>query len=491
MTDTNKAVTSRRRWPRFIYPILLNRLAVGALIFVSVVPFLYMWLYMGAFWNPQHYYRNVKVAFINADTGFNFTNVPAPLQAAITAGTAGQSMGTVLKNQMTGQTQIPFDWDIINDPNYAYETLYNQIDEGIYQFGIFLPRNLSDNYLTAFDTNNTAHYRPMSLTYLYDQGRDYSTASMVTAPITRLVSSISRGTARKLLLAPDASQIVGRMVPAFWVEPITLMVDIMHPVTYYGQNNSSYLSVMVMYIACIGIVTVTRRFIIGDPVVFGYVNQQTNGDIPLKQVETRDVGTDPVDTANVYDIDAPAESEIDLSDNESDSTGISHMPKGNEKAQPIFSIFHVVTAKYTIMVATVFFCALLIWSVPLSLGDNQYVGAPSVAALFYLVFVGICFLNMLNLFCNLFGLDGFSLPAALFMIFMMTTGGAMLGDMLSPNFFRIGRGLPFHYAVQAIRAERTRRGQHIVRAMKRRRSQMRRHRRKMTAETAEQAEQNV
>jgi hypothetical protein len=465
------------------------------------------------------------VAFINADAGFNYTGVPTSIQAAIKSNLGNQSMGETVRDQITRQTQILFDWDIVDDPSYTYETLYNEINEGTYQFGLYIPKNFSDNYLTAFGTNNSARYHPMTLTYVYDQGRDYSTSTMITTPITRLVSSSSRHIATQLLLAPNAVQNRDSMVPAFWIEPITLYVDTMHPVIYYGQNNASYLSVMVMYIASIAVVTVTRRFVIGDPVVFGYVDQQPNGDIPLKQVEIRDVGTDPVNT-EVYNVDASAESEIDLSDDESNTNDLAQTPKVNEKAQPIFSIFHIVTAKYSIMLVAVFLCALLVWVAPLIFGNNQYEGAPAVVALFYLVFVGLCFLNMLNFFCNLFGLNGFSLPAALFMIFMLTTGSAMISDLLSPAFFRIGRGLPFHYAVQgmrfiyfgslksqiglccgvivawmvaalipgvwaAVRAERIRRGQRIVRAIRRRRMQLRHRRRKMTAKRAEQAEQNV
>ncbi|RKP25525.1 hypothetical protein SYNPS1DRAFT_28748 [Syncephalis pseudoplumigaleata] len=521
---TADPASSPRPLPRSIFPSLLNRRAVVALVVVSLVPFIYMWLYIGAFWNPSRYFSNVQVALINADAGFDFAGMPAPLQAAIRQTTGGQSMGTTIAGQLTGQNQAAFDWQVVDDPAYTYDMLHEKIAHGTYQFGLYLPRNLSASYVTAFSASNQTAYHPMVIHYAYDQGRDYTTASFVTAPITRLVSAISQGMARKMLSGPNAVQTRDAMLPAFWIEPLGLAVDVMFPVKLYGQNTASYLSVMVMYVASIAIVTITRRFIVGDPVVFGYVAEQ-GGEVPLKQVETRDIGTGPTES----DTDTDDDDDDDDEDSGADVQPSTLSPpltdgNGDGKARPVFSIFRIVMAKYLIMLAAIFLCALLTWLVPLALGSNQYVGASPAASLFYLVFVGFCFLNMLNLLCNLFGLDGFSLPAALFMIFMMTTGGAMLGDTLSPGFFRIGRGLPFHYAVQglrfiyfgslrqqmglccgviiawtaaalipgvwaAVRAERIRRGQHIVRATKRHRLQMRRLRRKKTKKAIEQVEE--
>ncbi|KAI9596075.1 hypothetical protein BDF19DRAFT_439542 [Syncephalis fuscata] len=503
----NPSASPSWHMPRSIFPSLINKKIIIALIFVSFIPFIYMWLYMGGIWNPMKYMNNVEVAFINADAGFDFTNVPAPLAEAIKSATNGQSMGATVEAQIVGQKQIKFDWKILDGSEYTYEALRDAIDYGTYQFGIYIPKNFSANYLSAFSTNSTAEYRPMVIQYAYDQGRDYSTASMITAPISRLVVAVSQGMARKLLTGPNAVNSRNAMVPAFWIEPIALATDVLHPINRFGQGTASYMSIMVMYIASIAIVTVTRRFVVGDPVVFGYVNQ--TGDLPLNQVETRDVGTSPQDN-HVYNVDTPADSDIDLSDDES-GTNTPKEANTDEKPQPIFSIFRIVLAKYVIMLGALF---------------SQFEGAPSVAALFYLLFIGFCFINLLSLFCNLFGLDGFSLPASLFMIFMMSTGSAMLSDVLSPRFFRIGRGLPFHYGVQglrfiffgslksqmglccgviiawtvatlipgvwaAVRAERIRRGEHIKRVTKRHRLQMRRLRRKQTAEIVEQANKAV
>ncbi|RKP09541.1 hypothetical protein THASP1DRAFT_28672 [Thamnocephalis sphaerospora] len=472
----------RERPPRFALASLVNPINAGGFLCVILIMYAYTWLYLGSLWNPLTQLSKVTVGVLNADRGFQLDAMPAATQAMLNQATGGRPMGEQIVGQLVGQDQVPLDWRMLDASTETRDTLLSHVDEGDYQFALYIPPSFSMDYVTAFQAPNgteAAPYHQMQVEFIHDQGRNYGSDSMVGGAITRLLSGINRGMTTRMLSGPAAQQTRNAMVPAFWIEPLGTVNTVLHPVNRYGQNFAAYISPLVLYISCIGIVTIMHRFMLGDPIAFGHTNgkQSQSGAVDVARIEEPrpnfdaarvNIDADSDDEDDNADVsvgdddqeirEASQRSRSATADSADDTTNASASSnvengRGNDNEQPhaVFSIARLLLAKQIVLGVVLFLCALMIWSVPMCLEGYQFDGAPAAAALFFLFFSGCAFIGVINLLCCLFGLDGFSLPAALLLIIFLTTGSAILSEDLAPGFYLLGKGLPFYYAVRGLR----------------------------------------
>ncbi|RKP08391.1 hypothetical protein THASP1DRAFT_29796 [Thamnocephalis sphaerospora] len=472
--------TPRERPPRFALVGLLNRINVGGFLCVILIMYAYTWLYLGSLWNPANRLSKVSVGILNEDSGFQLDTMSAAAQAMIKQVTSGRPMGKQIIEQLVGQDQVRFGWRVLDPDTETRKALLDHVDEGEYQFALYIPPSFSMDYATAFQLpNDTAAvpYQQMQIEFIHDQGRNYGSDSMVGSAIVRLISGINHAMATRMLSGPTAQQMRDTMVPAFWIEPLGTTNTVLHPVHRYGQNFAAYISPLVLYISCIGIVTIMHRFMLGDPIVFGHITgqQAQRNAVEIARMERPRPNFDAARVnidAELNDGDANWDTSLggdqEMAESPPPPLGVADPTDGvsfagsssavendggdaNEQPHAVFSIARLIVAKQVVLGVVLFLCSLMIWSVTMCLEGYQFDGAPAVAALFFLFFSGCAFIGVVNLLCCLFGLDGFSLPAALLLIIFLTTGSAILSEDLAPGFYLLGKGLPFYYAVRGLR----------------------------------------
>ncbi|ELR12899.1 biotin-acetyl-CoA-carboxylase ligase [Acanthamoeba castellanii str. Neff] len=69
----------------------------------------------------------------------------------------------------------------------------------------------------------------------------------------------------------------------------------------------------------------------------------------------------------------------------------------------------------------------------------------------WLFYVSICFIFMNATLAGILGITAFQLASTFMLILQLTSGGAMLSEYLMNEFYLIGHGLPFYYAVRGAR----------------------------------------
>ncbi|KAI8053822.1 hypothetical protein BDF22DRAFT_742793 [Syncephalis plumigaleata] len=386
--------------PSFVLQHLLNWRTILLFVFIGIIIYIYTWLYVGCVWNPVGHINNVKVALLNSDQGFNFTGTPNALQAMILQSTGGHPLGDLLAEKLVTVPEANFDWQRQTADTVTRDALVQAVDDGDFTAAIIIPSTFSQDFLSAFPVpGSSPNRRQMQIEYVHDQGRNYGSDSIISTIMLRLLTGVSNAFELRLLSSPNATAIVTAAVPTFWASPIQTANTVLHPVYRYGQNFASYASVVVMIIGCIGVVTIVNRYLDLTPV-----------------------------TCLPHSISAAA---------------LSNTPR--------FSVARIVVTRLAIMLSGLFVYSLLVWSVPLSLDQSQFDGAPSVAALFYIFFIGASILGIISLLCDAMGVDNFAGAGSSILIIFLTTSSAIIADELSNGFFHLGRAFPFYYAVRGLR----------------------------------------
>ncbi|RKP08392.1 hypothetical protein THASP1DRAFT_29797 [Thamnocephalis sphaerospora] len=395
---------------RFVLQHLLNSRLIAIFVVCALLAYAYTWLYIAALWNPPSHFDNVEVALLNADRGFDFSGVPDELRAMVNQATGGRPLGQSIAEKIIQVPKANFGWKHQPDDMTRSE-LEHKVDHGTYATAILIPDTFSQDFLSAFRASaaanrtgdaaaaNQSSRRQMYIEYMHDQGRNYGGDSVITEVMRQLVAGISSSFAGQFLSSPHATQFLTAMDSEFWITPIQLTNTVLHPVHRYGQNFATYICLVTTFIGCMAIVIVVRRYIAADP------------GVDLLQPRDWNCST----------------------------------PK------PAFTVKRVVFAKYLIAFVGFFMVSLLIWSVPMSLSKYQADGAPSVAALFYLLLVACCFGSLQNLLCGAIGVDEFPLFGTLVLIIFFTTSSGIITDDLSGGFYYVGHALPFYYAVRGLR----------------------------------------
>ncbi|NJJ38316.1 YhgE/Pip domain-containing protein [Paenibacillus apii] len=136
--------------------IFTNRILLGSLIVLMLVPIMYSGIFLSSAWDPYGRTENLPVAVVNLDQPAKY-------------GGKTLNLGEELVNQLKDNTAL--DWHFIEKAQAE-----QGLEDGEYYMVITVPADFSANASTVLDTNP----KPMNLTYETNPGRNYF-ASVVSS----------------------------------------------------------------------------------------------------------------------------------------------------------------------------------------------------------------------------------------------------------------------------------------------------------------------
>ena len=253
------------------------RILLVFLLAISV-PTIYIFLYVGALWNPQSRLHNVIVHLINLDQGVD----RAALAAANGLNATGNAtlytllptdnVGLTLSSQLltSAATASLFAWRYFDASNAPYRSLAeaeNAVRDGSADQWqtLFIPPTYTANYLSQglnvyslaqlngdFYSLSTAGALPSPLNGSYtnpiyqvwDQARNYATQSFVSSATTSALAGLGTATTAELY-RNIATLPVGTSYfkASFLLAPVPVTSINVHPVPFYGMKSAMQRSV--------------------------------------------------------------------------------------------------------------------------------------------------------------------------------------------------------------------------------------------------------
>ncbi|KAI9011528.1 hypothetical protein BC832DRAFT_608224 [Gaertneriomyces semiglobifer] len=393
-------------------------------IVTSVVITLYALLYMGSAWDPQGRLPHLPVAFLEDDAGYTTMSSLSPTsQALVKSMTNDTSIGMrlaqawmenpELKNrlQWTSITQ-----DFKSRPDARDEAI-RLVERGDYWGVLYIPKNISDNYLTNLNLGQTpsAQRQQMSVEYIWDNGRHYTISTYAFQVVSASLNAISHAFATQLAAGTSGSPALVK--PEFYISPISLSSTKQHPVPVFGVNISSYIMLLLMWLSAMMSITVIYKLFLAN------IGRLT--------------GVRPGPAASVLKKPRP----------------ISEEHRASSNANIKFPSFQIALATVSLGGIFAFTHALLAWGVLVGLGGLDIVVHGNAGALFgFLFYFSFSCLGFVALLCVAFGVDGFAVPASVLLILQLTSSTALASFETMPGVMRMGIAFPFYWGLKGTRA---------------------------------------
>ncbi|KAJ3273663.1 hypothetical protein HDV01_004272 [Terramyces sp. JEL0728] len=254
---------------KYITPNILQlSLTVAIAVLVSVVCFLYAFLYLSTLWDPASRMSNVPVAVLNADAGFDFTNYADKkdkILALTKNHTLGEAVSYILFSPDSSASSL-LNWQPIS-PFITLDDLNTRLEHGDYWGYIYIPQNFSQTLLLN-TVNTTSHLDSnasgsMSIMFGFDQARQQTVTSLLSKLVVGTFTAISQGLANEFVAFAEKSPngyndllVSPKILDSF----ITVYIHNIHPINVYGQNFSTYIVGVVLWIACLTITSITFKY---------------------------------------------------------------------------------------------------------------------------------------------------------------------------------------------------------------------------------------
>lgn len=172
-------------------------------VIITAIMALNIGFYLGATWNPFHYFSNLQVAIINLDN---------------------QTYGYFIQHSLTNTSL--FAWRV--DPNIdAHE--YIQSYSG--WFAITIPENFTQKLNDSI--YNGAHYVDNSIILTYDAGRNFIGAQYAGSTLNVTIADINRKFQYMMFTTLHVD--VTKVDPHVIIKPIPETADIINPIVNYGS----------------------------------------------------------------------------------------------------------------------------------------------------------------------------------------------------------------------------------------------------------------
>ncbi|KAF8951409.1 hypothetical protein BGZ46_003992 [Entomortierella lignicola] len=385
-----------------VLPRLFTKSAWKLLIVTTIIVNLFIWLYIGSVWSPNTRIHNIEITIYNNDAGFDYSQTDPTIAQDINSLLNNTSLGTFVQNSIMNSSQVIFHafyWKVHQPvPGWTREDVVDLVEKGHTWGVIYIPSNFSNNLLT-FAPSLTGpatidSLKPSSMEYIYDQGRSYATQSLADRYMIRVLQAFFLGIEKYALNSPYNQTLLQSMNPNLWVEPVGYTETVLHPVHMYGQNLSSYLIFIALFVGSTLTVYTTCKFL-----------------------------PDTVESVGVLDF-----------------------------VSAKYPALQIVFARYMIGVIFSLVHATFVWLVPTVLNGYQLdYHYNNGKAWVFIWMVCLAFVSILYLMARLLTVDGFQAPATIFMILMFTASGGILDLIVQPGFYRIGQAFPFFYAVRGMR----------------------------------------
>jgi len=247
---------------------------------------------------------------------------------------------------------------------------------------LYIPKDFTAKVLSNLNAMNTTGVTSVVVDEIYDEARSYTTVQFLKKAMVKAQDGFFQGIAKKV----DS---LGSFKPPFLISGIEYKEDNLHPVTGFGQNFSSFISFILLWIGTIATALITHF-------VFPLENHW---------VEKKDV------------------------------------------QHPIAKTIGVKTLTNGIIM---FVICIIVSIIPLCCGEVA-MHKSYAALLFFFFFFSLCGLGINNCLVHLFHFINFYLVAVTFMILQLISCGGLLHRDLQYGFFKIGKAFPMFYAVRELK----------------------------------------
>ncbi|KAF9106616.1 hypothetical protein BGX27_009094 [Mortierella sp. AM989] len=397
----------------FVLPHLFTKNAWILLGITTAITIIYIWLYLGSLWNPFSRVKSFSVVIYNGDAGFDYTQTPQQLTPVFQAITGNSSLGSLVEKQIMdpqGVLNHVVTWIDKSQETWDRDSLLKLVDSGDVWGVVYIPTNFSSNFLSYAPTNagpaTAATVKPAAFEYIFDQGRSYGTHSILEKAVSRSMEALCKGFERNLLASPANQTLLQNMHPSLWIQAISMTETVMHPVLVYGQNFATYVSFIVLYIGAVLTVYTTSKFLPNTVETIGVLDGFENN----------------------YD-------------------GPDKTPRPTK-----FPALRIALARFNVGAIFSTIHCIFIWMTPQVMNNHQISDKYNAGIAFAFIWmVGKAFNSVLFLMAQVLTVDGFQIPATVFMLLMFTSSGGILDWTVMPGFFRIGKAFPFTYAVKGMK----------------------------------------
>eukprot|EP01094_Clydonella_sp_ATCC50884_P029426 TRINITY_DN9206_c0_g1_i3.p1 TRINITY_DN9206_c0_g1~~TRINITY_DN9206_c0_g1_i3.p1 ORF type:complete len:287 (+),score=65.24 TRINITY_DN9206_c0_g1_i3:294-1154(+) len=220
-------------WIRVIIKLIVALFIMWVGLVVSTT------LYYGALWDP--FTHNLDVGIANRDRG-----VQTPSGAIINFG--GLVSNALVTLRTEDDDEQFFHWRILeDDEDDDYIESVRHKDNWA---TLLFPANYSAVIWQSLRTPKRLPYdNPVLVTV--NQGRQSTTADIVTNTLRRLLNGISNNVGKSILNGVFGPVDVATTNPSVFVDPIYPEYDILYPVKNNGANFSSYMGIIIIWIQSI------------------------------------------------------------------------------------------------------------------------------------------------------------------------------------------------------------------------------------------------
>ncbi|ORX41878.1 hypothetical protein BCR36DRAFT_338528 [Piromyces finnis] len=345
-------------------------------IFLLVIPllsFLMGLFYIGGIWNPIEKIPDVKYIIVNDDAG------------CINNESCTQMLG------MLNSTTLGSFYTKLNDNNHpagTFEYMEGSRNDAIEKVekhknwvSLYVPKNFTMLVLGNLNLMPGAA-NSVVVEEIYDEARSYTTVQFLKKALDKAKEAFFNSIAAKV-------EQYGSFKPQFLISGIEYKEVNLYPVPGFGQNFSSFISFILLWIGTIATALITHF-------VFPLENHW---------VEKKDV------------------------------------------SHPILKTIGAKTLTNGIIM---FAICVIVSVIPLCCGTvEMYKGY--AALLFFFFFFSLCGLGVNNCLVHLFHFINFYLIAVTFMILQFISCGGLLHQNIQYGFFKIGKAFPMFYAVRELK----------------------------------------
>ncbi|OUM70046.1 hypothetical protein PIROE2DRAFT_57094 [Piromyces sp. E2] len=343
-------------------------------IFLCVIPilsFLMGVFYIGGIWNPIKKIPDAKYIIVNDDAGCGA--IPQ-CQQLLNGATMGSFYSELNANGHPAGT-----FEITTG---SREDAVEKIEKHEYWISLYIPKDFTMKMLLNLNLMNNTDVTPVEVDEIYDEARSYTTVQFLKKAVEKAQTAFFQGVAKKV-------EAYGSFKPKFLITGIEYKEDNLHPVTGFGQNFSSFISFILLWIGTIATALITHF-------VF-----------PLEN----------------------------------------HWVENSNVQHPIAKTIGAKTLTNGIIM---FIICIIVSIIPLCCGEvgmHKNYGA----LLFFFFFFSLCGLGINNCMVHLFHFINFYLIAVTFMILQLISCGGLLHRDLQYGFFKIGKAFPMFYAVRELK----------------------------------------
>ncbi|KAL2920259.1 hypothetical protein HK105_200328 [Polyrhizophydium stewartii] len=237
---------------RAILPNIFTRTHTATVLATSIMVAMYMFLYISMVWDPMSHMNQVRVGFVNADAGFNFSGYPAALAPAVLAQTGGSTMGQVLEKLMldpSSPAATPFIWESLS--GVSHSEIVDRVDKNEFWNVIYVPADFSNSFLRNFDSGKPrTDLVFMNVENIYDQARQGTVTSFSNNLLAVAVKKANAVISAQTLAAFNTNATLGSPV---FPPTIQVVANNLHPVSVFGRNMA--INVMSLLLWLSGIMT--------------------------------------------------------------------------------------------------------------------------------------------------------------------------------------------------------------------------------------------